>query len=74
MYAGGCTYVCSRTLTEQTLQKRPCGEGNTLFGPHAKFALQNSPPVSLQNNPPVLTVSDSLQQTAVPRCFAPPGC
>ncbi len=46
MYAGGCTYLCSQPLTEQTLQKRPCGEGNTLFGPHAKFALQNSPPVS----------------------------
>ncbi|KAL0045580.1 hypothetical protein WJX82_010571 [Trebouxia sp. C0006] len=44
MYAGGCTYLCSQPSTEQTLQKRPCGEGNTLFGPHAKFALQNSPP------------------------------
>lgn len=44
MYAGGCTYLCSQPLTEQTVQKRPCGEGNTLFGPHAKFALQNSPP------------------------------
>ncbi|KAL0034133.1 hypothetical protein WJX79_011017 [Trebouxia sp. C0005] len=44
MYAGGCTYLCSQPSTEQTLQKRPCGERNTLFGPHAKLALQNSPP------------------------------
>ncbi|KAL0039633.1 hypothetical protein WJX77_003909 [Trebouxia sp. C0004] len=44
MYAGGCTYLCSQPLTQQTVQKQACGEGNTLFGPHAKFALQNSPP------------------------------
>ena len=75
MYAGGCTYLCSQPSTEQTLQKRPCGERNTLFGPHAKLALQNSPPVSTCKTTLAFCRSlTAFSKLNVASYFAPAGC
>lgn len=44
MYAGGCTYLRSQGSSSHNSHKKGCSPVTTLFGPHAKFNLQNRPP------------------------------